>query len=136
MKRNRRFEYLKDFLEEQMENGLSLLGQAGSPALMTFHTSFRSALSLPDERRSGCIRRGSASGVRQAWLCGQRAVDTGATRSPIREIAFFLAHRSQNAGGVDEILRDASLEKLRRVLAEGRRAQIKGLRALFDSVLH
>ena len=67
---------------------------------------------------------------------GQRAVDMGVTRSPIREIAFFLAHRSQNTGGVEEILHDASLEKLRRVLAEGRSAQIKGLRALFDSVLH
>ena len=37
---------------------------------------------------------------------------------------------------VDEILHDASLEKLRRVLAGGRSAQIKRLRALFDSVLH
>ena len=42
---------------------------------------------------------------------GQRAVDMGVTRPPIREIAFFLAHHLQNAGGVDEILHDAMSRK-------------------------
>ena len=42
---------------------------------------------------------------------GQRAVDMGVTRSPIREIAFFLAHHLQNAGGVDEILHDGMSRK-------------------------
>ena len=67
---------------------------------------------------------------------GQRAVDMGIMRSPIREIAVFLAHRLRNAGSVEEILHDAGLEMLRRILAGGRSTQIKSLRALFDSLLH
>ena len=88
----------------------------------------------------------SDPGVRQAWLCGRFCCSHGSTgkgpltwalRGPLSgRLRFFWRITCKMLGASTRFCTMQCLEKLRQVLAESRSAQIKRLRALFDSVPH